>query len=305
MKGKIIKGIAGFYYVDVQGMGVYECHARGKFRNDKVKPLVGDDVQIEITDEECREGSIIKILPRMNELVRPAVANISQALLIFAVVSPNPNFNLLDRMIIMMKSKGLDCVICFNKKDMADEAQLEELRNVYAESGCRLIFASALENDGIDAIKEVLLGKTTAVAGPSGVGKSSIINCLQSNVMMETGEISRKLERGKHTTRHSELIAVSENTYIMDTPGFSSLSLPVATDFTLKKEDLSEFYPEFAPYEAECHFSPCAHMHEPVCGVKAAVEKGLISKVRYENYVDFYSELNENSRNGGNGRNGG
>ena len=291
MQGKIIKGIAGFYYVHVAGKGIYACKAKGIFRKENIKPLVGDDVQIEITDVKDFEGNIMEILPRRSALIRPAVANIDQALLIFAMAKPEPNYNLLDRFLIMMRQQGLSCLICFNKEDIAEKAEKEYIEKIYEKSGSAVIFVSAAKRKGIDSLMELLYGKTTAVAGPSGVGKSSIINCLQNDKEMETGAISEKIERGKHTTRHSELITISENTYIMDTPGFSSLSL-----FDVEKEGLRAYYPEFAPYEAQCKFLTCAHIHEPVCGVKEALEKENINKVRYDNYVAFYEELKEKEK---------
>lgn len=291
MQGKIVKGIAGFYYVHVENKGIFECKAKGIFRKENIKPLVGDDVEIEITDGINKKGNIMDILQRKSQLIRPAVANIEQALLIFAMTKPEPNYNLLDRFLIMMKQQGLDCIICFNKRDIADKTQREKIKEIYKNSGCQIIFASALKGEGINEILSVLYGKTTAVAGPSGVGKSSIINSLQNDKTMQTGAISEKIERGKHTTRHSELITISENTYIMDTPGFSSLSL-----FDLEKEQLKEFYPEFEKYEETCKFLTCAHIHEPVCGVKEALNEGKINKIRYENYVSFYEELKEKEK---------
>jgi ribosome biogenesis GTPase len=288
MQGKIIKGIAGFYYVHVPNNGIYECKAKGIFRKENIKPLVGDNVEIEVTDPKDFEGNIMEILPRKSALIRPAVANIDQALLIFAISKPTPNYNLLDRFLIMMRQQGLECIICFNKNDISDDDTRTQIEKIYENSGCKVMFASALENDGIDELMSLLQGKTTAVAGPSGVGKSSIVNRLQSDIEMETGAISEKIDRGKHTTRHSELITISDNTYIMDTPGFSSLSL-----FDMEKEELKEYYPEFAPYEDKCKFLTCVHIHEPVCGVRAAVDEGMISKVRYNNYVDLYEELKE------------
>lgn len=291
MQGKIIKGIAGFYYVHVHGKGIYECKAKGIFRKENIKPLVGDNVVIEITDAENFKGNVTQILPRKSELIRPAVANIDQALLIFAMVKPEPNYNLLDRFLIMMQQQGLACIVCFNKKDIASKEERERIRGIYENSNCRIVFTSAMKKEGLSELLELLRGKTTAVAGPSGVGKSSIINCLQQEKTMETGAISEKIERGKHTTRHSELIAISGDTYIMDTPGFSSLAL-----FDLEKEEIKTFYPEFEPYESQCRFLGCAHIHEPVCGVKDAVAEGRIHRIRYDNYVLFYEELKEKEK---------
>ena len=249
VQGKIIKGIAGFYYVFAKenrntGGKVYECKAKGIFRKENKKPMVGDNVCMEVLEEEAGIGNIARILPRQNELIRPAVANIDQALVIFAIVKPEPNFQLLDRFLIMMEQQGLSCIVCFNKLDIASAEERENLQKAYGSCGYRVLFTSAEKGEGMEELRSLLYGKTTAVAGPSGVGKSSIINCLNPDAGMETGEISRKIDRGKHTTRHSEIIALQENTYIMDTPGFTSLRL-----FSMEKEDLQGFYPEFARYE--------------------------------------------------------
>ena len=291
MQGKIIKGIAGFYYVHVAGSGVYECKAKGIFRKDGVKPLVGDDVEMEVTHEKDMEGNIMRILPRKNELVRPAVANIDQALVVFAVTKPKPHFNLLDRFLVMMETKEIPAILCFNKADIAGDAEIAGLKAVYENCGYPLIFTSAKKEENIDRLKELLQGKTTAVAGPSGVGKSSLINLLQSGVKMETGSISRKIERGKHTTRHSELIMLGDESYIMDTPGFSSLYAG-----NMEKEDLKYCFPEFAPYEGKCRFNGCGHIHEPGCAVKQAADEGKIHRIRYEDYVMMYRELQERKR---------
>ena len=291
MQGKIIKGIAGFYYVHVVESGIYECKAKGVFRKEKVKPLVGDDVEIEILDEEEKTGNIVRILPRRNELIRPAVANVDQALVVFAVTEPKPHFNLLVRFLVMMESKEIPVVLCFNKKDIASQPELKELQEIYSACGYRVIFTSALNEENIGTVKEVLLGKTTVIAGPSGVGKSSLINLLQTEIRMETGSISKKIARGKHTTRHSELITIDGNSYIMDTPGFSSLYV---NDF--EKGELKYYIREFAPYEGKCRFNGCDHVHEPGCAVKAAVEHGEIHTVRYEDYLEMYQELQEKKR---------
>lgn len=290
MQGKIIKGIAGFYYVHVaseNGLGcVYECKAKGIFRKDNKKPLVGDNVELDILDEDKKIGNITTLLPRHSELIRPAVANVDQALVIFAIKKPQPNFNLLDRFLIMMEQQKLPTIICFNKLDIDEDGQGEQYRTVYEQCGYKTLLVSAKGGSGVAELKSMLSGKTTTVAGPSGVGKSSLVNCFQDNTVMETGSISDKIDRGKHTTRHTELIAVAEDTYILDTPGFSSLGM-----FGMEKEDLASFYPEFAEHEKYCKFAGCAHMAEPVCGVKEAVEEGEIPKLRYENYRLLYEEL--------------
>ena len=291
MQGKIVKGIAGFYYVHVVEFGLYECKAKGVFRKEKIKPLVGDNVEIDILDEAEKKGNIVEVLERKNELIRPAVANIDQALVVFAVTKPKPHFNLLDRFLIMMESKRIPVILCFNKKDIAKEPEIHHLKEIYESCGYQMIFTSALEKENIEKVKQLLRGKTTAIAGPSGVGKSSLINIFQPDANMETGTISEKIERGKHTTRHSELICIEEDTYIMDTPGFSSL---YTNDF--EKEELKYYFTEFEPYEGKCKFQGCDHVHEPNCAVKAALEEGKIHHIRYENYLEMYNELKEKRR---------
>ncbi|MCI8613925.1 ribosome small subunit-dependent GTPase A [Parablautia intestinalis] len=290
MQGKIVKGIAGFYYVHT-GLGLVECKAKGIFRKDKIKPLVGDNVEIELVDEAEKEGNIVRIMPRSNALIRPASANIDQALVIFAIIRPSPNYNLLDRFLITMEKQGLPSVICFNKKDIAGEKELEELKDAYGKCGYRVLFVSGTAKEGMEELRKCLRGKTTVVAGPSGVGKSTIINTLCPEANMETGEISQKIGRGKHTTRHAQLFALSEDTFIMDTPGFTALSLA-----EMDKEELKECYPEFADYEKECRFGGCSHISEPECGVKSALARGAVSRVRYENYTALYEELKSRRR---------
>ena len=291
MQGKIVKGIAGFYYVHVVESGLYECKAKGIFRKEKMKPLVGDIVEIDILDETEKKGNITEIIERKNELIRPAVANIDQALVVFAVTKPKPHFNLLDRFLIMMESKDIPVVLCFNKKDIATEPEIQELKDIYEKCGYQIVFTSALEEENTEELKDLLHGKTTAIAGPSGVGKSSLINIFQPNANMETGSISEKIERGKHTTRHSELIWIEDNTYIMDTPGFSSL---YTNEF--EKEELKYYFTEFSEYEGQCRFLGCDHIHEPGCAVKQALDEGKIHPVRYANYLEMYNELKEKRR---------
>lgn len=291
MQGKIVKGIAGFYYVHVAGSGVYECKAKGIFRKDGIKPLVGDDVEIEILDEKAMEGNIEHILPRENELIRPAVANIDQALIVFAVTKPSPHLNLLDRFLVMMESRDIPVVLCFNKTDIGSSPEILELEEIYAGCGYPVIFTSAKIEDNIESLKELLQGKTTAIAGPSGVGKSSLINVIQSGVTMETGSVSEKIGRGRHTTRHAELLVIDRDSYIMDTPGFSSLYIS-----DMEKSELKYCFPEFRPYEGKCRFNGCDHTHEPDCAVKEAVKTGKIHEKRYENYLSMYRELQERKK---------
>lgn len=285
MQGKIIKGIAGFYYIH-DGKSVYECKAKGAFRNQNVKPLVGDNVAFTILDEDKKTGNIEKILPRHSQLIRPAVANVDQALIVFASLAPAPNFNLLDRFLLMMEKQGVPVTICFNKTDLAEESLLEEYKNIYTKSGYPVIFVSTYEENGMDSLEVVLKDKTTALAGPSGVGKSSIMNMLMKEACMETGEISRKIERGKHTTRHSEILPIGTSTYLVDTPGFSSIYF-----FDMEPEELKDYYKEFVEYEPYCRFGGCNHIGERECGVKSAVEQGDIARSRYDNYKMFFDEL--------------
>jgi ribosome biogenesis GTPase len=291
MQGKIVKGISGFYYVHVVESGIYECKAKGIFRQQKMKPLVGDDVEIDIISEEKKTGNVAAILPRKNALIRPAVANVDQALLIFAAASPNPNFNLLDRFLVMMGRQDVPVILCFNKCDLITEEQQQEIASIYEASGCKILFVSAKKELGLKKLQEILEGKTTTVAGPSGVGKSSLINLLAPEACMETGEISKKIERGRHTTRHAELIQLKGDGYIMDTPGFSSLYLP-----EMEKEELQDCYPEFAVFEPYCRFQGCSHISEPDCGVKEALSEGKIHPVRYENYCQLYGELKDRKK---------
>lgn len=291
MQGKIIKGIGGFYYIHVEHQGVYECKAKGIFRNRKVKPLVGDDVVIDVIDESGKKGNIREILPRKNELIRPAVANIDQALVFFAAAQPEPNLGLLDRFLLQMEYKDIPVIIGFNKCDLVEDARIRELEKIYKASGYPMVFVSVRESKYLEELKELLSGKTTALAGPSGVGKSSLMNWLLPEASMETGAVSEKIKRGRHTTRHSELFHIGERTYLFDTPGFSSLYLNDFTDETLK-----HYFPEFLNYEEICRFTGCNHINEPDCGVKNAMEEGKISPVRYEHYVQMYGELKEQRR---------
>jgi len=292
LRGKIIKGIAGFYYVHTpENHIIYECKAKGIFRNQNIKPLVGDDVEIDTDEQPEGKGIIAKILPRKNKLIRPAVVNVDQALVIFAAAEPDPNLNLLDRFLIMMRKQKLNTIVCFNKMDIVTDHEMALLHDIYEQCGYKVIFTSVLQKDGIAVLYEMLKGKTTVLAGPSGVGKSTIVNLIQPAANMETGVLSEKIKRGKHTTRHSELIYIEKDTYVMDTPGFSSLFIS-----EIEKDELKDFFVEFRAYEDNCRFAGCSHRNEPNCAVKEALSEHKISQIRYDNYITLYNELKDQKK---------
>ena len=290
MTGKIIKGIAGFYYVQT-GQGLYECKARGVFRNKSIKPLVGDNVELEVTDEQEKKATIIRLLDRRNELIRPAVANVDQAIVVFALKNPEPNFNLLDRFLLMMETKQIQTMICFNKSDLDYSDEVKEQMEEYKQAGYQLEMVCMHTGEGIERIRKHIHGKTTVLAGPSGVGKSSMLNCLCGQDHMDTGEVSQKIGRGKHTTRHSELFALGEDTYVLDTPGFTSLMV-----MDLEPEEIRFYYPEFEAYEGKCRFQGCVHIHEPGCAVKDALAEHKLGIHRYDNYCRFFEEQKQKPR---------
>ncbi len=299
MRGKIIRGIGGFYYVHAENGAVYECRARGIFRKEKVQPLVGDNVRLTVLDEKEKSGNVDALFPRRNMLMRPSAANVDQAMLVFAMKNPDPNLGLLDRFLILMEQQQIPVCICFNKTDLADEGQERALREIYAGCGCRINFVSVERGRGLSELRELLEGKTTVLAGPSGVGKSSLTNAFFPEKVMETGELSKKLGRGKNTTRHTELLILppempsgsAASTYLLDTPGFASLYLQ-----EIGYEELKEYYPEFTPYVQNCRFAGCNHLKEPDCAVKKAVKDGNIHPKRYEGYVLLAEELRERKR---------
>ena len=284
MEGRITKAIAGFYYVH-NGKEVYECKARGVFRNKGIKPLVGDIAEVEILDDENKKGNLIKIKERTSFLVRPAVANPDQALIVFAGTKPAPNLNLLDKFLTMMEIKDIPVAIAISKSDLTDGDKLKELVAIYSKY-YRVLEISVKEEKGLDELKSFLKGKFTVLAGPSGVGKSTLTNYLAPEANMETGEISRKIERGKQTTRHAELFYIGDGGYICDTPGFGSLEL-----FGVDKKELKDYFPEFMEYTKDCKFNGCIHIGEKDCGVKRALAEGKISESRYKNYQLIYEEL--------------
>ena len=234
---------------------------------------------------------VVPVVPVFEEVVAAVLLAFESVLLSDLLSAVESVLLSLDRFLIMMKQQEIPAVICFNKKDVGEKKEMEKLYEIYTGCGYRVVLSSAYEGEGMDEIHEILKGKTTVVAGPSGVGKSSITNCMQGEVQMETGEISKKLKRGKHTTRHSQVIPVEKNTFLVDTPGFSSLYL---TD--MKEEELRDYFPEFVMYEPQCRFQGCMHIHEPGCAVKKALSEGKISQQRYDNYLALYEELKEKRR---------
>lgn len=288
MRGKIVKGIAGFYYIWCEDENLYECRAKGSFRKEGLKPLVGDNVEVQVLDEEKKLGNMEDILPRKNELIRPAVANVDQALIVFAMANPMPNLNLLDRFLVMMEWQKVETVICFSKQDMVSSFEEERFRQIYEKCANRVLVISNTENKGIEKVRECLKQKTTVLAGPSGVGKSSLLNRLCPEAASATGSVSEKIGRGRHTTRHSELFFLGDQTFLFDTPGFSSLKPP-----EVDKQELRQYFTEFLPYEGQCKYLGCSHIHEPGCVVQDALERGKIGRSRYENYVQIYNELSE------------
>lgn len=281
MDGTIVKGIGGFYYIKVND-DVIECKARGKFRHNELTPTVGDKVEINVKDNK---GVIEKIYPRSSELVRPSVANVTQAFIVFTFKNPDLNLDLLNKFLLLCEKNNLKVVICFNKIDLIDLKDYENILDMFKNADYDYVFLNAKSALGIDILEDKLANNITVFCGPSGVGKSTICNKLIGRELMETGNISEKSSRGKHTTRHSELIE-SKQGFIVDTPGFSSLEI---TD--IAKEDLQYFFPDFRNYRNSCKFNGCLHYKEPSCLVKEAVEEDKINKLRYKFYIKTLEEL--------------
>lgn len=288
-RGRIIKGIGGFYYIrsDIDN-SITECKARGKFRNMSLVPIIGDVVDIDTTGEEGK-GSIVKIYDRKNSFIRPAVANIDQLIIVVACNNPKPDFGFVDKMLVIAERKGVEAVICFNKTDLEDDDVIESYADVYRKIGYRVIKTSnTSRGEGAEQIKELLYGKTTAFTGFSGVGKSTLLNNLLGTSYMETGEVSRKIGRGRHTTRHVELVEYQNGGFVVDTPGFSTLDLP-----DMEPDELKDCFVEFAEFAENCRFADCVHTGTKFCGVYDAVEEGIIDKGRFANYKNFYQMLKD------------
>ena len=280
-----MKGVGGLYSVKTESC-IYDCSARGLFRLKEITPLVGDRVEIECDSDQT--GVICGIETRVNELIRPRVANVTQAAIVFAARKPAVSFELLDRFLIMSEQVNVTPLICINKVDLAkDDSALKEITGDYEKAGYRFLILSAKKGEGLDELRAALKNQISVLAGPSGVGKTSLINALTPERNLATGELSRKIDRGKHTTRHAELMELEKDSFLVDTPGFTSLNL------TITEEGLATYYPEFRPYAGECFFNNCFHETEPDCAVKAQVGV-TIGERRYERYLGFLKEIRGN-----------
>ncbi len=283
MQGRIVKGVGGLYFADTEN-GVIECKPKGIFRKDGVKPLVGDRVTVDLLPDGT--GLISEILKRDSVLIRPEVANATQAMLVFAVNAPKPNLNLADRFLVNMEMAGVPTVLVFNKSDIASADEIKTIKNGFSGSGYEIRFISAKKEEGTAELKKLLKGKITVLAGPSGVGKSTLVNLMQGSRKMETGELSEKIMRGKNTTRHSELLRIDDTSWIFDTPGFTSFDV-----MGIEAGELCHYYPEMRDCYGKCRFTGCSHISEPDCAVLKKVKTGHISKNRYDNYVMIYNEI--------------
>ncbi len=285
INGIIIKGIGGFYYVEAADGIVYECKARGVFRKEKITPLAGD--RVEITVESNNKNSIDKILERRNFFKRPPIANVDTLVIVSSVCDPRPNLLIIDRLTAIASYKNVEPIIVFTKDDLQSA---NEFVKIYTNAGFKTFAVSNETGEGIEKVKSIIDGGITVFTGNSGVGKSSLINRMYPDFCLETGEISRKLGRGRHTTRHVELFKVGSG-YIADTPGFSSLDFE--TNDLIKKDELAFCFPDFAYYIGSCRFSTCAHVNDKGCSLVEAVKSGDVERTRHESYVTMYNEVKD------------
>lgn len=287
IKGKIVKGIGGFYYVDT-GSEIFECKARGSFRNKKITPLVGDNVEITVNNGE-HENTIDEIFERKNSLIRPPLANIDTLFIVSSLVEPKLNTFIIDKLIAIAEYKHIEPVIVITKVDL--DGAFDEYESIYKTAGFKVIKCNNTSGEGAEEIKSMLKGKISAFTGNTGVGKSSLLNNIFPELELATGETSKKLGRGRHTTRHCELFK-TDGGYIADTPGFSSLDIERCEK--IFKDDLPYCFREFEPYLDSCKFmTNCAHINDKGCAVTDAVNKGLIAKSRHESYVAMYNEVKD------------
>ncbi len=289
MKGLIIKGIGGFYYVETD-LGLIEAKGRGIFKKDGKTLMVGDEVELDIIDKEEKKGVINAILPRKNSFIRPPIANVDVFAVVFAPKKPKPNYALIDKFLIMAEMHGVEALICINKCDLADEAELAEIRAVY-EKVYPVLSVSGKTGQGLGELKAYTSGKKLALAGPSGVGKSTLLNCLIPHANMQTGEISDKTQRGRHTTRHVEIFNTDSGGRIFDTPGFTSFDILEAEEDTLRM-----YYPEIEKFTGMCRYDNCRHLREPGCRVRIALDGGELHRQRYESYLFNLDEIKKRKR---------
>lgn len=290
IKGRILKGIGGFYYIYGEDGAVYECRAKGKFRREGVKPMPGDFAEF-TPPAQGAGGSVDEILPRKNQLPRPMIANLDRLLIVVAAGEPEADLQLVDKLLLYARAHGIPAAIAVNKVDQRPDPS--PILREYAGSGAQLLEVSAREGRGLDAVKELLSGAFTCLAGQSAVGKSTLLNAIAPGLSLQTGELSRKTARGRHTTRHSELLLLPElEAIVADTPGFSILEC-----MEMEPEELKDYYPEFLPFAGECRFDGCLHDREPQCRVKQAVAEGEVSAARYARYQKLLQELTERREN--------
>ena len=289
MEGLIVKGIGGFYYV-LSGQQIYSCRARGIFKKDGITPMIGDLVEIEEVDQG--EGVVNKIFPRKNSFIRPPIANVDVMAVVVSAASPAPNLSTINKFLVMAEESNARIIMCINKIDMVSEKDLEALTQIY-EKIYPVFPLSAVTGQGVDSLKNHITEGKIAFVGPSGVGKSTLINKLHPSIKAETGEVSLKTARGKHTTRHVELFSLESGAMVYDTPGFTSFDILEASI-----EELHHYYPEMEPFIGQCKYDDCRHIKEPKCAVIEAVEKGIIHKSRYGSYLEQIEEL-RNRRNYG------
>ncbi|HEX2927982.1 MAG TPA: ribosome small subunit-dependent GTPase A [Ruminiclostridium sp.] len=286
--GIILKGIGGFYYVKEENNNtIFECKPRGIFRKDSITPLPGDKVEFSIIDYEEKLGSVDKIYPRFSELVRPAIANIDQMIIVIAVKAPETDFMLLDKLLITAEIKKLKAIICINKIDL-ENSIAKNIWNIYSSAGYDCIELSSVLNVGYENLHDKLNNHISVLAGQSGVGKSTILNHIMDSWVMRTGKVSNKIERGKHTTRHAEILELESGGYIADTPGFSSFELA-----DIQYMELENCYPEFRQLLNKCKFTSCSHITEPECRIREAVEQGKIDVGRFQRYTQLYKILKD------------